>query len=389
QLIEEVEERGGMVQCIANRENIVYVMDVMRHEAEQGLDILADSTLSPLLPEDELAESRTIVELQQEELPSEVFSRDLVQRAAYIGQPLGNHHFCPMDTVESVTADQIQAFRDKHYFGENCILAIAGLDHETAVTLARKKFGHLRPGSRDRDGLDMVGTSAYTGGMLSHERELKEPFVKLAMAFEVGGWSDPQLVSVCVLQQLLGGGSSFSAGGPGKGMFTRLYLHVLNRNYWTESVEAFMSIHERSGLLGIDGACPPDKLVNLIQVIVQQFTLLAFVEVSEEELQRAKNMLKSSMMMQLESRLVQCEDIARQFVTYGKRDSPAHMCDKIDAVTAADIMAVAHKMMATPPSIGVVGRDLSHLPQYDVIAEFTKAYFLEASVKMKQPSSFV
>jgi predicted Zn-dependent peptidase len=74
-----------MVQCIANRENIVYVMDVMRHEAEQGLDILADSTLSPLLPEDELAESRTIVELQQEELPSEVFSRDLVQRAAYIG----------------------------------------------------------------------------------------------------------------------------------------------------------------------------------------------------------------------------------------------------------------------------------------------------------------
>jgi processing peptidase subunit alpha len=106
--------------------------------------------------------------------------------------------------------------------------------------------------------------------MLSHERELKEPFVKLAMAFEVGGWSDPQLVSVCVLQQLLGGGSSFSAGGPGKGMFTRLYLHVLNRNYWTESVEAFMSIHERSGLLGIDGACPPDKLVNLIQVPIFQ-----------------------------------------------------------------------------------------------------------------------
>lgn len=28
---------------------------------------------------------------------------------------------------------------------------------------------------------------------------------------------------------MMGGGGSFSAGGPGKGMFTRLYLNVLNR----------------------------------------------------------------------------------------------------------------------------------------------------------------
>ena len=31
------------------------------------------------------------------------------------------------------------------------------------------------------------------------------------------------LVGIVILQQLLGGGDSFSAGGPGKGMYTRLY----------------------------------------------------------------------------------------------------------------------------------------------------------------------
>jgi hypothetical protein len=50
----------------------------------------------------------------------------------------------------------------------------------------------------------MVAASRYTGGMLTLERELKEPFVKLAMGFEVGGWNDPLLVPVCVMQQLLG-----------------------------------------------------------------------------------------------------------------------------------------------------------------------------------------
>lgn len=161
-------------------------------------------------------------------------------------------------------------------------------------------------------------------------------------------------------------------------MFTRLYTQVLNRNYWSESVESFLSIHEHSGLIAIDGACPPDKLSNLIQVIVQQFSNLSVSPVSDEELSRAKNMLKSSMMMQLESRLVQCEDIARQFVTYGKRDSQAVMCAKIDAVTAADIQAVASRMMDSPPAVGVVGHDLSHLPSYEAIAQFARQYHIQA-----------
>lgn len=36
-------------------------------------------------------------------------------------------------------------------------------------------------------------------------------------------------IPFAVLNMMMGGGGSFSAGGPGKGMFTRLYLNVLNR----------------------------------------------------------------------------------------------------------------------------------------------------------------
>lgn len=50
-------------------------------------------------------------------------------------------------------------------------------------------------------------------------------------------WPSPALLSpqegdfipFAVLNMMMGGGGSFSAGGPGKGMFTRLYLNVLNR----------------------------------------------------------------------------------------------------------------------------------------------------------------
>ena len=49
-------------------------------------------------------------------------------------------------------------------------------------------------------------------------------FTHVAIAFNAGGWKDAQLLPLCVLHQLLGGGGSFSAGGPGKGMYSQLYV---------------------------------------------------------------------------------------------------------------------------------------------------------------------
>lgn len=57
------------------------------------------------------------------------------------------------------------------------------------------------------------------------------PFPNLAhvvIGFEGVSLSDNDFVTFYVLQSLLGGGGSFSAGGPGKGMFSRLYVNVLH-----------------------------------------------------------------------------------------------------------------------------------------------------------------
>ena len=53
----------------------------------------------------------------------------------------------------------------------------------------------------------------------------------LLLGLEACGHSDEDsLVKFCVMNSMLGGGGSFSAGGPGKGMYTRLYTNVLNRS---------------------------------------------------------------------------------------------------------------------------------------------------------------
>lgn len=58
------------------------------------------------------------------------------------------------------------------------------------------------------------------------------PFPELThvmVGLESCSFLEPDFIPFAVLNMMMGGGGSFSAGGPGKGMFTRLYLNVLNR----------------------------------------------------------------------------------------------------------------------------------------------------------------
>jgi mitochondrial-processing peptidase subunit alpha len=374
QVSKAVEKLGGIAQCVTSRESVLFFVDVLRENSLAALDILSNVILNPTITEEDISECKKVMMYQQNEFPGEVLSRDAVMLAAYSGSPLSNHHICPEDKVESINLDMVQRFRDQHFIAENMVISAAGIDHDSLVAYVEKRFASCRSvGQAAHKQLKAEKKSSiYTGGKFTNQRELKEPFIKVALGYEIGGWHDSQFVPACVLQQLLGGGSSFSAGGPGKGMYTRLYTQLLNKHYWVESADAFVLVHNETGILGIDGACMPEHAMKMVQALLDHLVRLAFEDVSDEELSRAKNMLRSMMMMQLESRLVVCEDIARQVSTYGHRELPHDVGERIQRVTKEDLRKVAIRMMKSKPVLGCVGSELSQIPAYDELERVTE-----------------
>lgn len=282
-----------------------------------------------------------------------------------------------LENLVKITTESVHAFREKFLLHKpnGIVVAGSGIEHEALVELAEANFGHVKSKPETLDNPEIP--SVYTGG--EHRMQIppnpnpaikKEEFTHVAIAFEVGGWHSPDLVPVCVLQTLLGGGSSFSAGGPGKGMYSRLYREVLNRYRWAESTEAFSSFHSESGLWGIQGSSRPDKSGELARVLAHNFLVLADQFVTDEELDRARNMLKCNVLTQLESRLVLFEDIGRQILTYGEREDAASMCAKIDAVTKENIRDVVQKAIAKPPTVSTVGVNIDNVPKRDEIVSW-------------------
>ena len=355
----------------SSRENIVYFVDVIRNNAELALQLLASSVLRPLINDDVLQDGLEKVSFRHDYMSADIISKDAVCIAAYSGSYLSNTHF-PSDllALRTLTPAVIEKFRARILQGENCILACSGIPHAVLVNIAQKTFGELPKGITKKQ----RSPSTYHGGLHVLQRPLQEPYVKVTLAFEVGGYHDGNLHTACVLEKLLGGGSSFSAGGPGKGMYSRLYQELLCRYGWIESAQGFVVMHDHNGLLGIDAASEAQNVQSLYQAILHELVLLSVEEVSPLELSRAKNMLKSMLMMQLESRIITCEDIARQYATYGKREAPEVTCKLIDDVTAQDVMKLAARMLKQDPAIACVGEDVSHMPSYDHLKAYTHNY---------------
>lgn len=187
----------------------------------------------------------------------------------------------------------------------------------------------------------------YTGGELYLNKPGDE-FVHVYVAFEGLGIHDPDIYALATMQMLLGGGGSFSAGGPGKGMYSRLYTNVLNQYYRVDYCAGFHHCYADSGLFGIAASVQPDfagSIGNVIGYQLDSLTRAMRGGVTPTELSRAKNQLKSSLVMALESRSVEVEDLGRQTQIHGKKVPVHEMCAKIDAVQLEDIHRTASRVL--------------------------------------------
>lgn len=212
----------------------------------------------------------------------------------------------------------------------------------------------IDPSSSHAQQFSLETPSHYTGGFLSLP-PLPPPanpalpdLTYIHLAFEALPISSEDIYAIATLQTLLGGGGSFSAGGPGKGMYSRLYTNVLNQHGWVESCVSFNHSYTDSGLFGISASCSPPRAWQMLEVMcreLQNLTLESgFSSLQIAEVNRAKNQLRSSLLMNLESRMVELEDLGRQVQVHGRKVGVKEMCRKIDALTVKDLRRVAQQV---------------------------------------------
>jgi processing peptidase subunit alpha len=391
-MLERVENLGGNIQCASSRESMMYQAATFNSAVPETVALLAETIRSPNVTEDEVAEQIETARYEIAEIWSkpELILPELVHTAAFKDNTLGNPLLCPEERLAHITRDTVVTYRDAFYRPERMVLAFAGTDHSVAVQLAEQHFGDMTASTGTSTAPDSpslsppstrsnitsklpfiknISTSAphnaavlnalpsdtwspaahYTGGFLSlppQPPSLNQTnFTHMHVAFEGLPVGSDDIYALATLQTLLGGGGSFSAGGPGKGMYSRLYTNVLNQYGWVESCVSFNHSYTDSGLFGISASCLPGHTSAMLDVICQELRALTldtgFSRLQEGEVSRAKNQLRSSLLMNLESRMVELEDLGRSVQVHGHKIPVREMCARIEALSVQDLRRVA------------------------------------------------
>jgi len=233
------------------------------------------------------------------------------------------------------------------------ILSPSGHPAKKALSRAASYLFPNTPSSVESSLLDLqlAPNSSYIGG---HKfiHDTTGEFDHLYIGYEGVPIHDEDIYTLATMQVLLGGGGSFSAGGPGKGMYSRLYTHILNLFPQIDHCASFHHIYTDSSLFGLFASFVPaasgqrggNTPSQILPHLIHQLSLLMYTPIPELELNRAKNQLMSSLMMAMESRAIQVEDLGRQVLVHDRPVPVTEMTDKIAQVTPKDVQRVAARV---------------------------------------------
>jgi mitochondrial-processing peptidase subunit beta len=107
------------------------------------------------------------------------------------------------------------------------------------------------------------------------------------------------------------------------------------------SFQSFNTCYKDTGLWGCYFVCEPMSCEDMLFNVQSEWMRLCTM-ITEHEVERAKNLLKTNMLLQLDGTTPICEDIGRQMLCYNRR-IPLHELEKrIDVSTSF----VQHSLIA-------------------------------------------
>jgi predicted Zn-dependent peptidase len=321
---------GGHLDAFTAKETTNFSIKVLDEHLPRAFGILSDLVKNPLFePEHITNESRVIQEeiKMVEDTPDDLV-HEIFTQTYWRGHALGRPILGTRRTVRGFDRKGLVRYFRRHYAPNNLLIAAAGhLRHSQIVDLIQKEFGDASAGPKLRSGPIPI---AHPHLQVRHKKDLEQ--VHLC----VGAPSYPQphknRFPSYILNSVLGGGMS-----------SRLFQNIREKRGLAYAVFSSLSSFHDAGCLSVYAGTAADKARQVIDLVLQEFCELKSNPISQEELQRAKDYLKGSLLLSLESSTSRMGNAARQEMYFGRHFSQDEIAQSVDAVTAEQVLTVAQE----------------------------------------------
>jgi predicted Zn-dependent peptidase len=331
-IAQTVDSIGGQMDAFTAKEYAAYYLKVLDEHLPLAIDVLADIVMNPAFRDEDIQREKKVVleEIKMVEDTPDDLVHELFTEHFWAGHPLGRAILGVPQTVEALDADGLRRYFDDVYTAPNLIVAAVGnIEHAHVRDLVGRAFE--RVSSRNTPVTEEP--PVVVPRIVIRNKELEQSHVCLG----TNGYRQDHddRYSSYVLNTVLGGSMS-----------SRLFQNVREKRGLAYSVFSGMSAYRDAGSMTVYAGCSNDAVGELIDVVVAELKTIKDEPLSESELQRAKDHLKGSLMLGLESTSSRMSHLARQEIYFDAQFGLDETLQGVGAVTRDDVQRVARDLFA-------------------------------------------
>ncbi|OAF68839.1 hypothetical protein A3Q56_03359 [Intoshia linei] len=340
QLELEVENMGAQLNAYTSREQTVYYAKCFSKDIPKALEILTDIVTNSVLGHNEIERERGVIlrEVEEIDMNAQEVLFDQLHATAFQGTSLGYTILGPTKNIKSITKKDLLDIIGTHYKAPRVVLAAAGgINHDELHKLAEQNLGKLT--CHYESVIPERLPCRFTGSEIRH-RDDNMPLAHMALAVQSGGWEPSDSITLMIASALVGCWDCTQGGfqqSPASNIAK--YCDSQNVGY---SFQSFNTCYSNTGLWGIYFVCDKDHISCMETIILDEWMKLCST-VTDFEVQRAKNILKTNLALSLDGTTAICEEIGRQLLCYSRRANMHEICQRIDAVDAEELKRVCMK----------------------------------------------
>jgi predicted Zn-dependent peptidase len=326
-IAQQVDSIGGQLDAFTSKEYAGYYIKVLDEHVPLAIELLSDLVIRPTFAPDEIEREKKVIleEIKMVEDTPDDLVHELFSERFWGGHPLGRPILGTPASVSELDREALRRYFADAYVAPNFIaVAVGNLEHDRLRKLVEQSFASVSSvGSPIVDEAPVASAAVEV-----RHKELEQSHV--CFGTPALPQNHPDRYAAYALNTVLGGSMS-----------SRLFQNVREKRGLAYAVFSGLSAYQDAGAFSIYAGCANEAVAELIDVVVAEIRQLKRAPLSADELRRAKDHLKGSLMLNLESTSSRMSHLARQEIYRDRADTLDEMLAAIEQVSVADVSRLA------------------------------------------------
>jgi predicted Zn-dependent peptidase len=333
QIVNRLENVGGEINAYTTKELTCIFAAFLRENYCRALELIGDILFNSIFPEKELEKEKNVIldEINSyKDTPSDLIFDDF-EEYLYHDDPIGRNILGNKKNLKAFTQNDIIRFIERNYQPSQMVLTSVGnISFKRLIQMAEKFFGGIYVNNPAHK------RSPFTDYQTFYKRITKKTYQKHCIIGGMGySMHHKNKTALSLLNNIIGG----------PGFNSRLNVALREKKGFTYHIESNYTAYTDTGYFGIYFGTDKEHLDQSMDLIDKELKTIRQKKLGTLQLSKAKKQLTGQMAIAADNKEHLMLAVGKEYLLINRVFDPVKAKQRIDAVTADDILTVANEVL--------------------------------------------